>query len=160
VKAIKFQPTGCQKFRIRSMTRTAEGTGGAKAGVVNQDDENVWGTRGWAQLSDWRELGIRIFGIVGDEADSWLIRDGKNGSLNLILAIHTRTSFLRALNCWDEDEEKEAYLSRFHHTLEGRPRLGNCQNVQSCGLGVMLVSRRHDAFMWGTRGGLEKWLDG
>ena len=88
MKAVVFQAAGRQEFRIRRIAGTAKRTRGAKARVVDQDDENVRRALGRAQLRDRRELRIRILCIIGNEARARPIRDGKNGSLNVVLRTH------------------------------------------------------------------------
>jgi hypothetical protein len=47
---------GGQVFHVRRGARAAEEAGGAKAGVVNQDEPNVWRSRRRPQLHDRRIL--------------------------------------------------------------------------------------------------------
>jgi hypothetical protein len=70
----------------------AESAGRAKASIVDQDDQNVWGTLGRTQLGDRWVLVFRIFSVVQHQASSRWVWNGKNGSLDFILVIHA--SFL------------------------------------------------------------------
>ena len=86
MKTVVFQAAGRQAFCRRRVTWTAKGAGGAKARVIKQDDQDIRSTFGWAQLRNRRELGVRIFRIVGDQACARSIRDWKNCSFNYYLA--------------------------------------------------------------------------
>src|SRR5690348_8554936 len=88
MKAIELEPTGRQAFRIRRGARTAEGAGGAKARVVNQDDQNVWGPGRRTQLGNFGVFVFWILGVVQHQAGSWRIRDRENGSWNIVLVTH------------------------------------------------------------------------
>ena len=73
-----------QVFRIRGVAWTAQSAGGAKACVVNQDDQDVWRSLGRTQLCDRRELGVRILRIIRDQACPRSIRDGKDIAFNIL----------------------------------------------------------------------------
>ena len=88
MKSVEFQAAGRQSFRIWREAWSAEGAGGAKAGIVNQDQQNVWRSAGGR---NWVIAGYLFSGSLA----SYNIRpvrggvgDGKNGSLDLILVTH------------------------------------------------------------------------
>ena len=70
MEAVVFEPVPRQLFRIRCLARTAEGARGAEPGVIDQDDQHVGRALGRAQLLDWRELGVRIPRVIGDQPGS------------------------------------------------------------------------------------------
>jgi hypothetical protein len=93
MKAVELKTTRRKEFRIGRVAGTAKGAGRAKAGVVNQDDQDVWRTLGRAQLRDWWELGVWILCIIGDQTRARSIRNWKNCSLNVVLLAHEEFPF-------------------------------------------------------------------
>ena len=76
MKSVVLQAARREFFRVRRLARTAEGAGGAEAGVVNEDDQNVGGTFGRAQLLDGWVFRFRVLRVVGDRARTRAIGDG------------------------------------------------------------------------------------
>src|SRR5271163_850084 len=89
MKSGVLQSLGRQPFRRRRIAWSAKGARGAKARVVNQDEQDVRRTCGWPQRGDLRVLVLGIFGIISNEAATRSIRDGKYCSLNVVLGTHS-----------------------------------------------------------------------
>ena len=92
VKARVLEPTGGQALRVRRLARAAEGARRAKAGVVDQDDEDVGRALRRAQLLDGRVLGLRILRVVRDQTRSRPIRYREVGPVS-VLATHAFAPF-------------------------------------------------------------------
>src|SRR5579872_3653371 len=88
VKAVEFEAARGQKLSVWCVTRAAEGAGGTKAGVVNQDEENIGRALRRAQLGDCGVLVFWILGIVQHQTGARWIGYGKNCSGNIVLAAH------------------------------------------------------------------------
>ena len=89
------EPARAKLFEVRGMARSAEGAGRAVADVVDEHDEDIRRARGRAQLPDRRIFRVGVFGVVGRQAHVRLIRNGKNGSLKLVLPAHRIASHFR-----------------------------------------------------------------
>ena len=98
MKAVELKTSSRQKFRRRRMAWATEGACGAKTCIVNQDNQNVWGPLGRAQLGDRWILGLRVLGIIGDQARARVVWDRKNIALNLVLVTDIRSL---PLGIWD-----------------------------------------------------------
>ena len=63
MQARVFEAGVCQPFRSGGITRAAKGAGGAKAYIVQQDDEHVGRALRRPQRLKLREAGIWVFGL-------------------------------------------------------------------------------------------------
>src|SRR5262249_3225855 len=88
VEAIVLQPARRQLLRVRGLAWAAERAGGAEAGIVDQDDQDIGRALGRTQLLDGREFGVRILRVIGDQSGSLRRRHGQMGTMLLILAAH------------------------------------------------------------------------
>ena len=79
VKTVVPQSIRRQLVQGRRLAGAAKGTGCAKTGVVNEDDQDVGRTLGWPQLLDRGELRVRILGVVSDQVWSNRVRHGEIG---------------------------------------------------------------------------------
>jgi hypothetical protein len=77
-----------EALRRRRLARTAERARRAKADIIEQDDEHVRGASWRTQLSDRRELRIRVFRVVGRQADWLAIRNRQYLPWDVVLARH------------------------------------------------------------------------
>src|SRR5271154_3621185 len=84
MEAIELEALGGKHLRGGRAAWAAECAGGAEAGVVDQDDQDVGSAIGWAQLVDRRVLVFGVFRVVEDEPRTRLIRDWKHCSLNVL----------------------------------------------------------------------------
>lgn len=75
MEAIQLQSAGRQPIGNRGVARAAERRRGAKAHIIEQHDQHIGGTRGWAEHGDRRILRIRVFGVIRCHADMVNIRD-------------------------------------------------------------------------------------
>ena len=66
VEAVELEPLGCEALRRRRLAGAAERAGGAEAGVVDQDDQDVRRTGRRTQRLDRREGRVRIAGVLVD----------------------------------------------------------------------------------------------
>ena len=85
VEAGELQPARCQFFRGRCLAGPAKGAGRAEADVVDQDNQDVGSTLGWAQSLDRRELRGRILRIEGDQAFFARVRHRQMRPMLLVL---------------------------------------------------------------------------
>jgi hypothetical protein len=69
VEAVIFQSACRQPLCCRCADGTAEGTGGRKTHVVEQNDQDIGRSLGRPQRLDGRKFCVRIFGIVGCQTD-------------------------------------------------------------------------------------------
>ena len=132
MKAVVFQAASCQEFRGGRVTWTAKGARGAKARIINQDDQDIWRTLGRPQWRNRRERGLRILRIIGDQASARLIRDGENCSLNLVLIVlHREASFsLGNPESSPDADDSWANTSQLSRRVGLPAWPGNCQNGQ------------------------------
>ena len=84
VEAVVLQPGRCQLLRGRRLAGAAEGAARTEPGIVDEDDQHVGRACRWPQLVDLGVVGIRVLGIVSDEAGAWAIGDGKNRPLDFV----------------------------------------------------------------------------
>ena len=92
MEAIVFQALSGEHFRRGRGARATEGAAGAKAGVVDQDEQNVRRTLRRAQLLDRRKLCVRIPGVVGDQARSGRVWHREVRTMFLVFAAHNLRS--------------------------------------------------------------------
>ena len=86
--------------------------------------EHVGRARGRPQFPDRRILRVRILGVVGRQTDVRLIRDGQDGSLNLVcLTSHIIFSFTLSSSIAVVTSLQEATERDFFKTVLGRFRL-------------------------------------
>src|SRR5437867_3958834 len=85
VEAVETQPVRGKLFGYRSLARAAECTGCSESGVINQDHQDVGSAFGWPQLADRRKFCVRIFCVVGSEADRLAIRDRQYVTLDGVI---------------------------------------------------------------------------
>ena len=88
VEAVELEPTRCQFFRGRCLARTAKRARRTEADVIDQNDQDVRSTLGWAQPLDRRELRRRILRIERNEALPSGVRHRKVRTMLLILRAH------------------------------------------------------------------------
>src|SRR5271170_4319754 len=105
MKAIEFKAAGRQKFRVRRVARTAKDAGRSKTCVVDQDNQNIRCSLGWAQLGDRWEFGVRILRVIGNQPCARAIRDGENCSLNVVWFIHEYGPFFLNQQYFSDVEE-------------------------------------------------------
>ena len=98
VKAVVLEPIGRQALGRGRVDRATEGRRGAKAAVVDEDDEHVGGALGRPQRHDRRILRIRVLGIVGRQPDGWNVGDREDLPLDLVLDRHGSYSFATSLS--------------------------------------------------------------
>jgi hypothetical protein len=77
MKADVFQAALGELFNVWSIAWPTERGGGAKAGVVDQNDEHIWCPVRRAQRADRRIFGVGIFGVVGRQSDILVVWDWK-----------------------------------------------------------------------------------
>jgi hypothetical protein len=94
VEAIELQSVFCQPLGRRGVNRTAKGAARTKADIVNQDDQHVGRAFRGSDIPDRRKLGFRILGVIGRQTHMLHLRDGQNGSLNLIICTHGLSPYL------------------------------------------------------------------
>src|SRR4029450_7673564 len=85
VEAGVLHATGSETFSGRSLARTAERARGAKADVIEQDDEHIGGARRRTQRADPRKLRIRILRIVGRQTDWFAVRNRQHFAWDVVL---------------------------------------------------------------------------
>ena len=94
VEAIELEAFGGKHLRCGRAAWAAEGAGGAEAGVVDQDDQNVGCASGWAQRVDWRVFVFGVFCVVEDQAFARLVRNWEYCPLNVVLNAHDKDFLL------------------------------------------------------------------
>jgi hypothetical protein len=88
VEADVLQAARRQPFSGWRLARAAKGARGAKAGVVEEDNQHVGRALGRAQLLDWREFGVRILRVIGDQPGSLATGHWEMRTMFLIFAVH------------------------------------------------------------------------
>ena len=79
MKPVVLQASGRETLCVRRRTGPPERTRRAKAGIVNEDDEDVWRSRRRQQLADRRKLRLRIFRVVGNQTCARRVGNGQDG---------------------------------------------------------------------------------
>ena len=88
-----LQPPGGELLEVRRLTRSTEGAAGAKAHVVDQDDEHVRRGLWRPNILDRRIAGVRILRVVGGQPHMRDIGNRKDCSRALAINHDSRLSF-------------------------------------------------------------------
>ncbi len=90
VKAIVLQSAGGQSLGGGRLAGTAEGARRTEARVVEQDDQNVGCALWRTQSLDGRVFGVRILGVIGDQAGSRPVWHRKHIAVPLVVRVGHR----------------------------------------------------------------------
>ena len=87
-KRLYFRPAAASFSAFGVWQGPPKALDGAEPGVVDQDDQHVGRALGRAQLLDWREFGVRILRVIGDQPGSLGSGDREMRTMFLVFAAH------------------------------------------------------------------------
>ena len=88
VEARVLQSALRELLEVRRLARTAEHAGRAVADVIDENDQHVGRALRRPHVPDRRELRVRVFCVVGDQARMLDVGNRKTRSLNLVVRTH------------------------------------------------------------------------